>query len=352
MRSILAVAAAASLALVPLAIPPASQASGPILVVSPAGHAFSPQRVGTASSATTFQVTNNTVQVRTISSATVTDSQFIKVADTCSGSPLAAQQSCTVSVSFTPTSTGDKAADLMLLAPDGNNSFAVALTGTGTAPAVSVDPTSSAWGPQVVGTTSETTDLQVTNTGTASLTITDAALHGTDLDQFTEVSDTCTDATLAPGTSCVVRLRFAPTSVGAKSADVRFTHDVGVGFTDVPVSGTAVAPVDPGDTNPVEPGMSKHQIQPSIKGKNLRHGVDRVVVRAKEADGAKVKLFRLVGNHRRVLVKVGRMNERGVVRFKVRDHNDLKTKYLAVVRPTKDTKRGVTQRLRLRRTGH
>jgi hypothetical protein len=105
------------------------------------------------------------------------------------------------------------------------------------------------------------------------------------------------------------------------------------------------APVNP-------PTDARKRINPAIKGKNVNGGDDRITVRAKQADGAAVKLYKIVGQNRRVLVDSGRLNGNGVFRTTIKDSNGVDiTAYKAVVSATADTLRGVTQRRQLNKIG-
>ncbi len=95
--------------------------------------------------------------------------------------------------------------------------------------------------------------------------------------------------------------------------------------------------------DPVTPGTTKKRINPAIKGKNVNGGQDWILVRAKAADGAAVKIFKIVGKNRRVLIDSGRLNNNGVFKAVYNDGNGTRiTSYKAVVSATADTQRGVS----------
>ncbi len=135
----------------------------------------------------------------------------------------------------------------------------VTLSGTGTAPATTFDPTSIDFGDLRVDTTSAVSDVELTNSGTDTLNLTSIGLTGADVGEFalappTSGTDCTTISTLAAGASCSVGAQFAPTGLGVKSANITFTDDAPVpGSTqDVPLSGTGVAPevtLDPTSLN-------------------------------------------------------------------------------------------------------
>lgn len=164
----------------------------------------------------------------------------------------------------------------------------------------------------------------------------------------TEDDDSCAEdaLNLCPRTNSNGKafLDFAGGSEGLATIDVVAYEDDGTRFRQVAsdtvrFSGTQV-----------NPPSTKKRINPSIKGKNVRSGNDWVLVRAKAADGAKVKVYKIVGKNRRVLVREGNLNERGVYKTVIKDNNGRRiTAYKAVVSNTSDTQRGVTNRRQIRK---
>jgi virginiamycin B lyase len=100
--------------------------------------------------------------------------------------------------------------------------------------------------------------LTVTNPGPGPLHVRRATVTGTNHDDFLISSDDCSQATLAPGASCAVDLRFGPSATGARSASLSVTSDDPDGPLTVGLSGTGGAlpqgPAgDPGATGPTGP---------------------------------------------------------------------------------------------------
>jgi hypothetical protein len=126
--------------------------SNPVNSVSPTSLAFGSQLVGTTSAARTMTVTNTgtgTLNLTGIALGGANPSQYAIAGGTCpaGASTLAAGGSCTVSVTFKPTSAGSKPAALNVNAAFPASSVAVTLTGTGGSPiaidqALSADSTS------------------------------------------------------------------------------------------------------------------------------------------------------------------------------------------------------------------
>src|SRR5206468_1770224 len=94
---------------------------------------------------------------------------------------VAAGGSCTVSVTFSPTTTGAKTASVSIASNAAGSPHSVALTGAGVAPALSVSPASLTFGSQTVNTTSAAQTLTVTNSGTAPLLVGAVTKTGTAL---------------------------------------------------------------------------------------------------------------------------------------------------------------------------
>ncbi len=84
----------------------------------------------------------------------------------------------------------------------------------GSAPKISVNPSSVSFGNVGVGKISSAT-ITVSNTGNAPLTVNSISISGSSLSQFQRTHD-CT--ILASGASCAVNVTFAPASKGVKNA--------------------------------------------------------------------------------------------------------------------------------------
>ncbi|MCW2928696.1 MAG: heme peroxidase [Thermoleophilia bacterium] len=100
---------------------------------------------------------------------------------------------------------------------------------------------------QPVNTNSATQPVQLSNSGNQLLVISSIALAGANAGDFQIVSSTC-GASLAPGASCTVNVRFRPTASGARAAVLRATDNSGgtAGATqEVALSGTGIVPNQP-----------------------------------------------------------------------------------------------------------
>ncbi|HEV2377972.1 MAG TPA: kelch repeat-containing protein, partial [Streptosporangiaceae bacterium] len=103
--------------------------------------------------------------------------------------------------------------------PDGQAQASAEVYLAGTGPLVGVTPAAVPFGAQQVGSTSTTHSFTVTNDGSANLVTTGVEVTGHDPGDFLTSTD-CTQAPIAPGGSCTVSMRFAPTATGLRTATV------------------------------------------------------------------------------------------------------------------------------------
>ena len=166
----------------------------------------------------------------------------------CHGATVQPGGSCTIQVTFTPTGTGSRTAQLTIYANVyGGQLPIVELSGTGSpAGVVSLSPATlsfgqapgqvSATGPVLVNTTSAPQQVEAINIGGAAVTIISVAITP----PFTIASNSCGTSTLAPQAACQVMAAFAPTQRGAVTGTLTFTD--GAGTQTVALSGYGSAP--------------------------------------------------------------------------------------------------------------
>jgi hypothetical protein len=134
--------------------------------------------------------------------------------------------SCTAHIRFTPQDAGPKVARLAFFG-EAEGGTMVALRGEGVAPAVTLAPSGFDFGAEALGTKGAPHYFAVRNGGDTAVDLSSVAVVGTDLDQFALAGDDCTGAVLGAGQECLVRVRFAPDSAGAKAATLRIGSDAG-----------------------------------------------------------------------------------------------------------------------------
>jgi hypothetical protein len=201
----------------------------PLAQISPASLSFTSQVVGTTSAAQKVTLTNGGSGALSISTIATTG-DFAET-NNC-GASLAAGASCSVSVTFVPTATGTRTGSLSFTDNAAGSPQNVPLSGTGTRPAASLSPTSLNFSGQLVGTTSATQKVTLTNSGSAPLSISSIAVTG----DFAETNNCGTS--LAAGASCSVSISFAPTASGTRTGSLTFTDNAAGSPQNTAISGT------------------------------------------------------------------------------------------------------------------
>jgi hypothetical protein len=139
------------------------------------------------------------------------------------GTSVATGASCTFTVTFTPTASGNRSATLNITDNAGGSPQHVSLAGTGIGPMATLNPTSISFGNQNVGTTSGAKGIQLKNTGNGTLTITSIAISGTNAADFTQTNN-C-PSSLAPGAQCNIRVNFSPTGFATRTASLNVSDN-------------------------------------------------------------------------------------------------------------------------------
>ena len=178
---------------------------------------FAGATLGTSTSAT-IQVTNGgTTAVPWAAALTGPDApNFALSGGTCQGlASLGAGASCTLGITFTPFTVGPKLVTLAI----GNPVVATSVISTtaGVGGAITISPASNDFGTVPLGQPAGAV-FMVSNVSTESFQGL-VSVIGPDAAMFSAFGGTCGGIpTLAPGDTCTIELKFAPTSMGAKVA--------------------------------------------------------------------------------------------------------------------------------------
>ncbi len=221
--------------------PPVSSASvtgtgvaGPLAAFSLSSLTYPAQRVGTSSASQNVSLSNTGGTALTITSFSITGD--FNQSNNC-GTTLAAGATCSVSVTFTPTTRGSRNGVLTLNSNTSGAAPTVSLTGTGIAPVANTSPASLTFGNQIVYTVSAPLSLTLTNAGDATLNLSSISTNY----DFSQTNN-C-GAALAGGASCSVNVTFKPTAAGNRSGTVTITDDSLSGSPQiVSLSGTGISP--------------------------------------------------------------------------------------------------------------
>jgi hypothetical protein len=201
---------------------------------------FAAQAVGSTSSAQTITLTNSGTASLTFSAAPAVSGPFAIAASgtTCStATPVVASGTCTVAVTFTPTAGGSASGSVSFSDNAPGSPQSVALSGTGTAPAVSLSAPLT-FTAQMMGSTSSAQTITLTNSGNANLTFSAASAVSGPF-AIAASGTTCSSSNpVAANSTCTVAVTFTPTAGGAASGSVSFSDNAVNSPQSVALSGT------------------------------------------------------------------------------------------------------------------
>jgi Beta-propeller repeat/Abnormal spindle-like microcephaly-assoc'd, ASPM-SPD-2-Hydin len=201
----------------------------PAAALDPAQLVFPVQAPGTTSDPQTVTITNMGSASLTVSNVAVTGEFAIQ--NNCS-TVAAAGGTCTIAVTFSPTSTDPQTGTLTITDNSAGSPRTVALSGQPGQATLSVSPTSLSFGNQAAGTTSSAQTVTVQNTGTLSVQISRVGTSPS----FSE-SNTC-GSSFAVDMLCSISVSFAPMAAGAASGTLMITDSATNSPQIVALSGT------------------------------------------------------------------------------------------------------------------
>jgi hypothetical protein len=187
----------------------------PALVLTPTALVFLATAQGVTTAAQNITVANTGTTPLTTQAPVITG-DFAISADTCTGTTLNPQFSCTLSITFTPTAGGQRSG--LLTVSDTTETHTATLNGTGlTAPTDTLSATSLTFGPQVFGTVSPAQSVSVTNSGGSTLNSISVTASG----PF-NATDNC-GTLLGGGLTCSIAVTFAPIGAGVQTGQLVIT---------------------------------------------------------------------------------------------------------------------------------
>jgi hypothetical protein len=206
---------------------------GAIASVSPSSLNFSNQTVGITSTPqnVTLQNTGNINLTITSIQITGTNSGDFGQKNNCPSS-LSPNNSCQISVTFTPTATGTRNAAVSITDNAPGSPQSVPLTGVGVVPDVKFSPTSLTFATQLIFTTSPPKPVQLKNTGLGVLVISKIAVGGAFIQ-----SNNCPKK-IGPGEHCTISVKFQPKNKGVLKGDLSVIDNAPGSPQKVPLTGT------------------------------------------------------------------------------------------------------------------
>jgi hypothetical protein len=174
-------------------------------------------------------LTNTGLGVLTV--ATIAATAPFAQTNTC-GTTLNPGSSCTISVTFTPNTTGTLTGSISATDNAPGSPQTLPLSGVGVSPAVAFSPATLTFLDQTIFTTSAAKNVTLTNTGLGILTFASMAATG----PFAQ-TNTCS-AALNPAASCTISVTFKPTAKGALTGSVAVTDNAAGSPQALPLTGT------------------------------------------------------------------------------------------------------------------
>ncbi len=212
------------------------------LGLSDSVHDYSGVLVGT-SSAFSVMVQNRGGSPSQLPSAALNgnDASQYSVSTAGCSAPVPAGGACTLSVSFAPTTRGQKVATLTVSA-GGLSIGTVTLTGIGLRPpTLTSNPLTKAYASAAVNMDGAAQTFTITNDGDVASVALATSLAGTNPGDFVIGAQTCMGMTLAPSGTCIIPVTFHPTALGARAGSLVISAGGGI-MTTVALTGTG-APV-------------------------------------------------------------------------------------------------------------
>jgi len=207
-----------------------------VAVVSPAQLVYYYNQGNTASTITSGVISGTDAADFSVSSSTCA---------TTSAAAVSADSYCYYRITFKPGAAGTRTATLTITDSDPGSPRKVALSGTGIStavPEVSFNPASLTFATQAEGTSSAAQNINLTNTGQGTLTISGITLTGTGSGSYTQTNNCpISPATLAAGFSCNIAVTFSPNAIGTLTADVSVTDNAAGSPHTVLLTGTGKA---------------------------------------------------------------------------------------------------------------
>lgn len=154
--------------------------------------------------------------------STGADSEDFEVSENCTATPIQPTAGCTVEVSFVPTETGNRRANLTFYDAQGDRIQSIPLRGSGEEPnnpIISFNPSRLNFEAQDVGTQTPTQVITLENVGAVPVTFERVELAGPARADF-QATENCTGLPIQPGVTCTIEAVFAPTAVSDRAASL------------------------------------------------------------------------------------------------------------------------------------
>ena len=192
----------------------------PRVTLNPSTLSFGEVEVGYSSSKMTSTLTNSGTVSLSITKIALSGSDPGAYSETnnCIGT-LAANATCTITVTFKPTAEGQQDASVTITDDTSDGSNTLTLTGSGSLPTATLSPNNDSFGTITVGKSSSAKVSTLTNTSSSYLlTVSSIAITGTNAADFSQTNSCPIGKTLAAGATCTISVTFKPSASGTRTA--------------------------------------------------------------------------------------------------------------------------------------
>ena len=206
-----------------------NQSAAGTISISPTSLGFGSVGLPTTSAAQTVTVSNN-------GEFPLTTGDFAGA--TLAQCPsIAVESTCTFHITFTPTATGTRTGTITFTDNATGSPQTVTLTGTGVAATIGISPTSLTFGSQVVGTTSASQTVTVSNNGAFPLKFSSIAMSG----DFAGATLAQCPSIGEEAPACTFSITFTPTATGTRTGTIVFTDNATGSPQTVTLTGTGTS---------------------------------------------------------------------------------------------------------------
>ena len=198
-----------------------------------AGLNFGNENDGTTSAPQTITLTNTGNTDLTVSSVQITGTNSSDFAQTNNCTTIPSQGTCSITATFTPTLAGTETANISVTdnAPGSPHLGSLTGVGVGSEPEATLSASSLTFALQVVGTSSPTQVVTLTNDGGSSLSITSITISG----DFSQVN-TC-GTTVGAGANCTITVTFTPTHINTRTGTITIADNASGGAQTIALTG-------------------------------------------------------------------------------------------------------------------
>jgi hypothetical protein len=200
---------------------------------NPANLSFGNVNAG-ATSAKSVTLTNNGNTSMTLSQITV-NGKDVHVSGITTPAIIAAGKTAVLNVSFTPASAESVTGNITVASTQGANAV-IPVSGSGVQATLNVTPTSAAFGNVSVGTSVSQT-IQLSNTGTAALTVSQLSVTGSGY----STGSVTLPITINPGQASTFNIQYLPTAAGSATGSVSIVSSAPNSPATIALSGSGLA---------------------------------------------------------------------------------------------------------------